>query len=113
MTVAEVIEQKLRAALAPTHLEVHNESGMHSVPKGSETHFRVVVVAPAFENVGRVERQRLVYQTLAAELSGGVHALAVVSRTPAEWAKESSVPESPPCLGGSKADRADASGSGS
>lgn len=104
MSVANRIEHKLRERFNPSHLEVVNESGNHSVPLGSETHFRVVVVTPAFDGLGRVDRHKAVYETLAEEMRGGVHALAVVSRTPEEWAKESTVAESPPCLGGSKAE---------
>jgi BolA protein len=102
MSRAERIEQTLRDRFSPTHLEVSNESGMHAVPKGSETHFRVVVVTPLFEGLGRVERHKAVYEALAGEMRAGVHALAVVARTPDEWATESVVPKSPPCLGGSK-----------
>lgn len=108
MTVAESIEEKLRARLRPTHLEVKNESGMHAVPKGSETHFRVVVVSPAFDGMGRVDRHKLVYEALADELRSGVHALAVVSRTPAEWEKEANPGESPACMGGSAAEKKNA-----
>jgi stress-induced morphogen len=100
------IEDKLRATFAPEVLEVINESHNHSVPRGSETHFKVVVVSRAFEGVGRVERHRLVNGSLAEFLTGGVHALTITSRTPSEWATAtgSLVPESPPCLGGSKAE---------
>jgi BolA protein len=97
------IEDKLAAKLAPSVLEVHNESGMHNVPRGSETHFKVVVVSAAFAGKSLVERHRLVYETLGEELRGGVHALAITSRTPEEWARRESVEPSPPCLGGSKA----------
>jgi stress-induced morphogen len=100
--VSETIERKLRERFEPIHLEVINESGNHSVPRGSETHFRVVVVSKSFDGLGRVDRHKLVYGALAAELAGGVHALAVVSRTPDEWQKDAAVPASPPCLGGSK-----------
>lgn len=102
-SVAARIEEKLRARFAGlTHLEVLNESGNHSVPRGSETHFRVVVVARQFGSLNRVERHKAVYDALAEELRTGVHALALVTRSPEEWAKEAAVPESPPCLGGSK-----------
>lgn len=102
-SVAARIEEKLRGRFSGlTHLEVLNESGSHSVPKGSETHFRVVLVAPQFGALNRVERHQAVYDALAEELRTGVHALALVTRTPEEWAKEATVPESPPCLGGSK-----------
>ncbi|MFO0668732.1 MAG: BolA family protein [Polyangiaceae bacterium] len=105
MSIAERIRQKLEARLAPTHLAVENESGMHAVPKGAETHFRVVVVSAAFEGLGRVERHKMVYETLAQEMKDGVHALAVVSRTPVEWSQTEAVPASPPCMGGSAADK--------
>jgi BolA protein len=51
--------------------------------------------------MGRVDRHRLVHDTLAEELKGGVHALTVTLRTPSEWAGDSHVEVSPPCLGGS------------
>lgn len=98
------IEEKLRAAFAPEVLDVINESHNHSVPKGSETHFKVVIVSRAFEGKSRVDRHRLVHGALAEPLATGVHALTITSRTPAEWATATGavVPESPPCLGGSK-----------
>jgi len=98
------IEGKVRAAFAPLVLEVINESKNHSVPPGSETHFKLVVVSRAFEGVGRVERHRLVHAALAELLAGGVHALTITARTPAEWATAEGavVAASPPCLGGSK-----------
>ena len=39
------ITERLQASLGPIHLSVVNESSMHSVPPGSETHFKVVVVS--------------------------------------------------------------------
>ena len=105
-TLAETIEQKLRAALAPEVLEVENESHLHSVKKGSETHFRVVIVSGAFEGKNPVARHQLVYKSLSEEMKPGlVHALAITSRTPAEWAASSATNPSPTCMGGSKADR--------
>jgi stress-induced morphogen len=98
----QTIEAKLREKLAPAHLEVVNESHMHSVPAGSETHFKVVVVSPAFEGMSAVKRHQLVYGALSEELSkkpaqGGIHALAITSRTPAEWAASPEANESPLC----------------
>lgn len=106
MTIAERIERKLRDALAPEHLEVVNESHMHSVPKGSETHFKVVVVSARFDGLAAVRRHQLVYGVLDAELKGqpgerAVHALAITSRTPSEWASRPEANASPLCLGGS------------
>jgi stress-induced morphogen len=100
--VQQRIETKLRERLSPAVLEVVNESSMHSVPPGSETHFKVVIVSNAFEGKLLVERHRLIYEALTEELRGGVHALTITSRTPDEWQKTSAVASSPPCLGGSK-----------
>ena len=105
MSVQQTIHDKLVTALEPSVLEVLNESHMHSVPKDSETHFKVVVVSDAFEGKPLLARHRLVNETLARELAAGVHALSIAAYTPAQWsARGGEVPKSPPCLGGSKAD---------
>ncbi len=103
MSVQSIIQAKLEAALAPSHLEVINESHMHSVPANSETHFKLVLVADAFSSLRKVARQQRVYQLLAEELAGPVHALAMHTYSPEEWQlRAGSVPASPDCLGGSK-----------
>ena len=100
--VQNAITQKL-SALRPAHLEVLNESAMHSVPAGSESHFKVVVVAAQFQGVMPVARHRQVNALLAAELAGPVHALSLHAMTPAEWAAAGArSPASPACRGGSK-----------
>ena len=104
MTVRETIENKLTAALSPLHLEVINESGMHNVPPGSETHFKVLVVSAAFEGLGPVDRHRRVNALLAPQFAAGLHALSLRTLTPAQWESERTPFESPRCLGGSKAD---------
>ena len=103
MTVQQEIEQRLRQQLAPVFLEVTNESHQHSVPANSETHFRVVVVTDRFDGKRKVARHQQVYATLAAQLEGPVHALALHTYTPEEWrARQGEAPQSPACLGGSK-----------
>ena len=98
--VQQSIETKLREALAPDYLEVINESGMHAVAPGSETHFRVVVVAAAFAGKPRVTQHRMIYEILAAERDEGLHALGIQTFTPAEHAAEVAARvESPPCIG--------------
>ncbi len=101
--VQQSIEAHLSAALAPQHLEVINESHMHSVPPGSESHFKVVVVSDSFSGTNRVQRHRLVNRALQAELDAGLHALSIHAWTPQQWVDQGgAVPASPPCLGGSK-----------
>ena len=97
------IHDRLVESLAPVALEIHDESHMHSVPKGAQTHFKVVVVSDVFENASLVVRHRRVNAALADELATGLHALSIHAFTPTEWAtRGGDVPSSPPCLGGSK-----------
>ncbi len=103
MTVQAIIEQKLADDYNPLHLEVINESSNHNVPEGSESHFKVVVVSPAFAGKNLLARHRLINKTLADELNGTIHALAIHTYTEDEWKEESNgAPMSPPCLGGGK-----------
>jgi BolA protein len=99
--IQERIETKLQDTLEPMHLEVINESYMHSVPKGSESHFKVVVVSSRFDGLSPVKRHQLVYAALQDELQGSVHALAITARTPGEWATSPEANISPKCHGGS------------
>jgi BolA family transcriptional regulator, general stress-responsive regulator len=106
MRVDEAITDKLVAALGPVALEVIDESHMHRVRKGAQTHFKVVVVAPAFEGKTLVQRHRLVHELLAEELRAGVHALSIHAYTPAQWTERGgAIPASPPCRGAGKAPR--------
>jgi len=93
MNVAARIEAKLRAALQPARIKVIDESELHKGHAGhrpgGESHYRVEVVAAAFEGQSRVARQRRVYDILADELKAGVHALALSTKTPAEDANQS------------------------
>ena len=103
MNRKDIIEQKLQAALLPMHLEIVDETHMHSVPADAQSHFKVVAVSAAFEGKPLVQRHRLINKVLAEELADGIHALALHTMTPEEWFdKGSQAPQSPPCLGGGK-----------
>ncbi len=82
MTVQETIEQKIQTALTPSHLDVINESHMHNVPPGSESHFKLVIVSRAFENLSMVQRHQKVNGILAKELKNGLHALSMKTTRP-------------------------------
>ena len=86
MSVAQTIEHKLREAFAPSSLQVIDESHLHAGHVGArpegETHFRVELVSAAFADRSRVDRQRMVYETLRDELAGPAHALSVLASPP-------------------------------
>lgn len=101
MSRASRLNEILEKALVPLHMEIENESHMHSVPPGSETHFKVLVVSAAFEGKSRIDRQRLINDLLKEELRSGLHALTQKTLTPAEWETQKTKLqfESPECLG--------------
>jgi len=98
MSMQQKIEQSL-GALAPSHLQVLDESHMHS--RGVETHYKAVLVSDQFEGLNSVKRHQKVYATLG-DLMGQFHALALHTYTPQEWDKVGVAPASPTCAGGSK-----------
>jgi len=105
MSVQSTIETKLSNALAPNHLEVLNESHMHSVPPGSESHFKLIIVSDAFDGASRVARHQKVNGVLADELRTVIHALSMETYTANEWEeREGRTLASPACHGGSKSD---------
>ncbi|WP_298927016.1 BolA family transcriptional regulator [uncultured Ramlibacter sp.] len=79
---AEALRAKLQQDLAPTQLEVLDESAAHAGHAGADgtgsgTHFRVRIAAPSFEGKARVARHRLVYDCLQVFIARGLHALAI------------------------------------
>jgi BolA family transcriptional regulator, general stress-responsive regulator len=87
-TTQEIITRKLSEAFAPASLRVVDESHQHAGhaghPNRSETHFRIYIVTEAFKSKSRVERHRMINQTLSGELASGVHALAIHASAPGE-----------------------------
>jgi BolA family transcriptional regulator, general stress-responsive regulator len=87
-TVQHTITNKLREAFTPESLDVIDESHLHEGHAGhrpgGETHFRINIVSGAFEGKSRIERHRMINATLAAELAGPVHALAIKAQAPNE-----------------------------
>lgn len=80
--VHEQIAARLRERLAPSRLEVIDESALHAGHAGANatgmgTHFRVRIACPAFDGLSRLARHRLVYDALHDFFAAGVHAVAI------------------------------------
>ena len=88
MRVADIMIEKLTAAFVPESVRVEDESHRHEGHAGhrpgGQTHFRVHVVSEAFRGKSRLERHRMINEALAAEIKGGVHALAIHASVPEE-----------------------------
>ncbi len=98
----DTIIEKLTSAFQIHHLEVENESHMHNVATGSESHFKVVLVSDDFNDLNKVKQHQAVYGVLSEELAGAVHALALHTYSQNKWLKTQQAPLSPDCMGGSK-----------
>ncbi len=84
MVAAQDIEAALRAALAPSELEVRDDSHLHAGHAGAREgrHFSVRVASARFNGLSRVARHRLVYDALRT--LRGIHALAIDARAPGD-----------------------------
>jgi BolA family transcriptional regulator, general stress-responsive regulator len=90
------IEARLRAALAPSHLVVRDDSALHAGHAGASAggHYAVTAVSEAFAGKARLARHRLVYDALADVMQRGIHALAITAHTPQELARLPDAPSS-------------------
>ncbi len=88
MSVAQEIQTRLQAALAPVELEITDQSDQHrghaGWREGGETHFHMRLVSDAFTDLTRIERQRTVHKALGDLLKATVHALSMDLRAPGE-----------------------------
>ena len=93
MRVANEIRARL-ARLEPQRLELVDESASHAGHAGArpegESHFRLLIVAAAFNGRSRIDRQRMVYSALGELLRTDVHALSITALSPAEDAARAS-----------------------
>ena len=100
MLVQNQIEKRINEKLAVHHMSLENESDMHNVPAGSESHFKLVLVSDEFEGKRLVQRHQLVYGVLQDEMTK-IHALAMHLYSPKEWSERNALaPLSPKCHGG-------------
>ena len=101
MRITHALRDRLTAGLAPTRLDLVDESARHAGHAGArpegESHFRVTIVADAFRDRSRVDRQRMVYAALGDLMRRDIHALAITALTPAEAeAREQATGRQPP-----------------
>ncbi|MCH6565440.1 MAG: BolA family transcriptional regulator [Proteobacteria bacterium] len=102
MTMQQTIESRLNSSFSIEHLAIENESHLHNVAPGSESHFKVTIVSEDFRELMLIKRHRLVNKALEQELQT-IHALALHTMTPDEWlTRAGKVADSPQCRGGGK-----------
>ena len=102
-SIQNQLQDRLEAHFSPVFAEIVNESHMHNVPPGSESHFKVTLVSQTFDGMRSVKRHQAVYGVLAEYMGSPIHALALHTYTADEWGQRQGSPDSPNCLGGGKA----------
>lgn len=95
------IENQINTLLqyfSPSYLDVINESYMHAVPKGSESHFKVIIVSNNFKGLRSVQRHQKTYKILDKVMKE-IHALSIHTFTEDEWKTNEMNLQSPKCKG--------------
>jgi BolA protein len=86
----------LSSSMNLSSLKIINESFMHNVPKGSESHFKIVVVTNDFNNLSIIQRHKLIYKTLDS-LMNKIHALSIHAFNEEEFKLNPIILDSPEC----------------
>jgi acid stress-induced BolA-like protein IbaG/YrbA len=74
----EILKQLIETHLPQSTAIVEGEDGVH---------FSAIVITPEFVGKSRVQQQQLVYKAVDDEIkSGRIHALALKTFTPQDWA---------------------------
>ena len=99
MSTGPIESQIVNTLLGSTNLlslKVRNESFMHNVPEGSESHFKIVVVTNDFNNLSIIKRHKLIYKTLDS-LMNKIHALSIHAFNEEEFKSNPVILDSPEC----------------
>ncbi|WP_408003425.1 BolA family protein [Pseudothauera rhizosphaerae] len=91
MSVVERIRSRLQETLAPSFIDVGDDSALHAGHAGARSgggHYRLEIVAEAFAGKNTVARHRMIYAALGEMMGGDIHALAIRARTAAEAANQ-------------------------
>lgn len=90
------IVNTLKTSMDLFSLKIINESFMHNVPEGSESHFKIVIVSEDFLNLTMIQRHKLVYKKLD-NLMTKIHALSIHAFDKNEFKLNPIILDSPEC----------------
>ena len=83
----ELIRRRLVDSFSPDELQIKDQSHLHAGHEGARDgkgHFDILIVSAAFADANRVQRHRMVYDSLRDLLETDIHALRIRAMTPAE-----------------------------
>ncbi|MAU69846.1 MAG: transcriptional regulator BolA [Gammaproteobacteria bacterium] len=96
-TIENTIKDLLIDTFDPSMLYVINESNMHNVPVGSESHFKVVIVSNNFTDIKNIQRHQEVYKALK-DVMNSIHALSIHTYNESEYQNNPQTIDSPNCV---------------
>tara|TARA_B100001250_G_C19460780_1_gene640119 strand:+ start:220 stop:525 length:306 start_codon:yes stop_codon:yes gene_type:complete len=90
------IKESLIKDFKPTVLKIINESSMHNVPEGSESHFKVLIVSDGFKDIETLKRHKIIYKSLD-KIMNQIHALSINCFDENEYSENPNILDSPNC----------------
>ena len=94
--IESTIKNLLIAKFNPSLLSITNESYMHNVPEGSESHFKIVLVSDSFKDISKIKQHQKIYKVLG-KLMNSIHALSIYSFDEMEYENNPLIIDSPNC----------------
>ena len=96
-SIESTINKIINESYNPLYIELVNESFMHNVPRGSESHFKLVVVSNIFKNMTLIQRHKHIYSSLKTTMNN-IHALSINAFDIDEFKLNPTKSESPDCI---------------
>ena len=96
-TIETRIQDLLLTKFNPTVLNILNESYMHNVPEGAESHFKLVIVTDSFKDISIIKRHKAIYSALE-DIIKSIHALSIHPFDEQEYKKNPYIIDSPNCV---------------
>ncbi len=94
--IESTIKNLLIDKFNPSLLSITNESYMHNVPEGSESHFKIVLVSDSFKDISKIKQHQKIYKVLG-KLMNSIHALSIYSFDEMEYENNPIIIDSPNC----------------
>ena len=94
--IESTIKNLLIDKFNPSLLSITNESYMHNVPEGSESHFKIVLVSDSFKDISKIKQHQKIYKVLG-KLMNSIHALSIYSFDEMEYKNNPVIIDSPNC----------------
>ena len=88
MSLEPEMRKRLEQALAPSKLELRDDSAQHAghagAAPGGNTHWNLTIVSAEFTGKPTLARHRMIYAALGELMQNPIHALSINAKAPGE-----------------------------